>query len=68
MESSITVFKALSLAIPLRPLKRRQATFLNIVFIYLFGITLLKQWHQMYVHIGASIKTISKYNSYNSWY
>ena len=22
----------------------------------------------MYVNIGASIKTISKYNSYNSWY
>ena len=32
------------------------------------GITLLKQWHTMYINIGASIKTISKYNSYNSWY
>ena len=36
------------------------------LFIYLFGITLFKQWHTMYVNIGASIKTISKYNSYNS--
>ena len=34
------------------------------LFIYLFGITLLKRL--MYVNIGASIKTISKYNSYNS--
>ena len=40
----------------------------TVIFIYLFGITLLKQWHTMYVNIGASIKTISKYNSYNSWY
>ena len=31
-------------------------SFINGIFIYLFGITLLKQWHTMYVNIGASIQ------------